>query len=424
MSSIKLFLAALFLLQALALDPNCQITTPGGDCMICNDKFFIKNGLCTSFTSHCSSGDVVSGLCNSCEPGFNLVNQVCVPGSGSGSDSSVTSASLQSLSSSFGSSGSSSSGSSQFGQQGLGTTVTNTTTVTTTTSIGTVPFCSIPGQNGGCIACQLGYNLVGNSCVPVQTSQSSQSSQSNQQSLSASSSGQFLNSQFSGIQPLNVIVPTTTSMSDMGGSSTSSQFSQFTTSQPQVIQPLVTNTNTNQNQFSSQFNQFGQDFQSQPTFVQQQPLISQAPMTPSQTTVQTVTTQTTQQASPPIYQPQPQTQPILNQQTSQFQQSNQFQQNTQQGLQTQTQAQYRQDPYCASFSPSGSCLRCSNRYYFSNSGACVPISGNCNTYDDRTGGCTSCYPTFVLQNGECYIQVASSSQTDPNCKTYSGNICR
>lgn len=407
MSSIKLFLVALFLLQALSLDPNCQITTPGGDCMICLDKFFIKNGLCTAFTPHCSSGDVVSGLCNSCEPGFNLVNQVCVPGSGSGSDSSITSASLQSLSSSFGSSGSSSaqssSGSSQFGLQGLGTTITNTTTVTTTTSTGSIPFCSIPDQNGGCIACQVGYNLVLNSCIPLQAAQSSQSSQSNQQSTSTSSSGQFLNSQFSGIQPLNVVVPTMTNVGNAGGSSTTSQFSQFTTSQPPTIQPLVTNTNTNQNQFSSQFNQFGQDFQSQPTVVQQPLLISAAPSPQSQTTVQTVTTQTTQQASPPIYQPQPQIQPIVSQQSSQFQQNNQFQQNTQQiqqqGLQTQTQAQYRQDPYCASFSPSGSCLRCSNRYYFSNSGACVPISGNCNTYDDRTGACTSCYPTFVLQNG-------------------------
>ena len=406
MSSIKLFLVALFLLQALCLDPNCQITTPGGDCMICNDKFFIKNGLCAAFTPHCSSGDVVSGLCNSCEPGFNLVNQACVPGSGPGSDSSITSASLQSLSSSFGSSGSSSaqspSGSSQFGLPTLGTTITNTTTVTTTTSTSSVPFCSIPDQNGGCIACQLGYNLVLNSCIPLQSAQSSQSSQStqsNQQSTStsSSSSGQFLNSQFSGIQPLNVVVPTITSVGDVGGSSSSSQFSQFTTFQPPIVQPLVTNTNTNQNQFSSQFNQFGQDLQSQPTVVQQPLLISPSPSPQPQTTVQTVTTQTTQQASPPIYQPQPQIQPIVNQQSSQFQQNTQ--QIQQQGLQTQTQAQYRQDPYCASFSPSGSCLRCSNRYYFSNSGACVPISGNCNTYDDRTGACTSCYSTFVLQNG-------------------------
>ena len=112
------------------------------------------------------------------------------------------------------------------------------------------------------------------------------------------------------------------------------------------------------------------------------------------------------------------------QQVQNFSQNYQQSSTFQQGLQTQTAAEYRQDPYCATFGPSGVCTRCANRYYFSNNGSCIPISGNCNSYDNRTGECTSCYPTFILQNGECYIQLSSTSQSDPNCKTYSGNICQ
>ena len=35
-------------------------------------------------------------------------------------------------------------------------------------------------------------------------------------------------------------------------------------------------------------------------------------------------------------------------------------------------------------------------------GLCAPISDYCNTYNNITGDCTSCYDGFLLRDGYCY----------------------
>lgn len=57
------------------------------------------------------------------------------------------------------------------------------------------------------------------------------------------------------------------------------------------------------------------------------------------------------------------------------------------------------DPHCAAYSSSGSCLQCSQRYYFGQNRVCTPVSNNCNGYDAISGVCTSCYQSFTLYNG-------------------------
>jgi hypothetical protein len=46
------------------------------------------------------------------------------------------------------------------------------------------------------------------------------------------------------------------------------------------------------------------------------------------------------------------------------------------------------------------CLKCSNRFVFNSQGRCVPVSDNCQTWDN-SGACTACYAGFILGNGQC-----------------------
>lgn len=273
-------LATLLVVGLLAADPNCMFSDPMGSCIACNDKYYLNKGVCTAVAPHCASYDVNTGICNSCEYGYTLTNYLCIAGASgaTASNNSATSASMQSLSSSFGSQGSSGTQavSGQFGQSGTGLTVTNTTTVTTTVSSNASLFCSVPDGRGGCLNCIQGYTLVGNVCVA-----SAQSSQASSQSGS-----QFVNSQFSQIQPLTVIpTPSTTSSSN-----SQSQFSN--TSITSQAQPIIFNQGQLQTQQVQQ--------QSIPTY---QPVI---PVQQPQPIQQTQTIQTTTQSYQPIqptYQP-------------------------------------------------------------------------------------------------------------------------
>lgn len=135
-----------------------------------------------------------------------------------------------------------------------------------------------------------------------------------------------------------------------------------------------------------------------PTQTIQQPLTS--------TSIQTPTVSRTQTFSPinqTQIQPQTQTQPILVFQN--LQQQNQNQQQIQQNQYQYENQQQQQltsvapDPFCASFNPNGSCIRCSQRYYFNSNGVCIQVSANCNQYNATTGVCTSCYQSYTLYNG-------------------------
>lgn len=53
------------------------------------------------------------------------------------------------------------------------------------------------------------------------------------------------------------------------------------------------------------------------------------------------------------------------------------------------------DPFCASFDANGNCNACSYRTVLIN-GRCIPVSDLCNTWDEKTGLCISCYSGYTL----------------------------
>lgn len=77
---------------------------------------------------------------------------------------------------------------------------------------------------------------------------------------------------------------------------------------------------------------------------------------------------------------------------------------------------------CKSYNPNGVCIGCSTRYYLDISAICQPVNPNCNTYDDRTGACLTCYPGFGIIENTCLPGIVSSN-FDPNCNTFNGPVC-
>jgi len=70
------------------------------------------------------------------------------------------------------------------------------------------------------------------------------------------------------------------------------------------------------------------------------------------------------------------------------------------------------------------CKQCSNRWVFNSNKKCVPVSDNCQIWDN-TGACTSCYSGYVLNGGSCsqgnsLCQASNSNGACTSC--YSGYI--
>lgn len=59
------------------------------------------------------------------------------------------------------------------------------------------------------------------------------------------------------------------------------------------------------------------------------------------------------------------------------------------------------DSSCRTYDQFGKCQQCSERFYKSN-GKCLQVSDFCNTYDNNTGKCLTCYRGYSLRDGECY----------------------
>lgn len=70
----------------------------------------------------------------------------------------------------------------------------------------------------------------------------------------------------------------------------------------------------------------------------------------------------------------------------------------------------------------GVCTGCSNRYYLDSQNICQPVNPNCNTYNDKTGGCLTCYPGFGLIEDTCLPGIVTNA-FDPNCNSFKGNDC-
>lgn len=76
--------------------------------------------------------------------------------------------------------------------------------------------------------------------------------------------------------------------------------------------------------------------------------------------------------------------------------------------------------YCINIDQSnGKCLSCVSRMFVNSSGACQSIDENCNSYNQTTGSCITCYPGYentldpITNSVKCKIV----SDVDPNCQT-------
>jgi proprotein convertase subtilisin/kexin type 5 len=79
------------------------------------------------------------------------------------------------------------------------------------------------------------------------------------------------------------------------------------------------------------------------------------------------------------------------------------------------------DPFCRAFNSDGSCKECSQTYVYNpNTQKCTRVNPNCNSTNQVTFECTSCYPGFVLSNGNCVI---GTTIAIANCHAISGSQC-
>ena len=61
------------------------------------------------------------------------------------------------------------------------------------------------------------------------------------------------------------------------------------------------------------------------------------------------------------------------------------------------------DPLCVTVNQDGTCDVCSNRSVRGKFGRCIAVDGQCNTWDNVTALCTSCYGGYKLINGCCVV---------------------
>lgn len=77
------------------------------------------------------------------------------------------------------------------------------------------------------------------------------------------------------------------------------------------------------------------------------------------------------------------------------------------------------DPWCHKFCSDGTCcLECSFRCYMDKYGKCHPVSDFCNTWDNCTGKCLTCYDGYGDPvNGVCPSSVPAPT-VDDHCAQY------
>ena len=77
-----------------------------------------------------------------------------------------------------------------------------------------------------------------------------------------------------------------------------------------------------------------------------------------------------------------------------------------------------EDSTCAEWL-NGVCAQCVPRAYFDFDNNCVMVSDLCDTFNDFSGECTSCYSGYSLSDGECIVSASSSdcvkSEGDGSC---------
>ena len=76
------------------------------------------------------------------------------------------------------------------------------------------------------------------------------------------------------------------------------------------------------------------------------------------------------------------------------------------------------DAGCRTWSK-GECKECSSHWVFNANGLCIPVSGQCRTWDESSGECKTCFLGYDLNNGDCvYSESNNAPPTDGGCKTW------
>ena len=84
---------------------------------------------------------------------------------------------------------------------------------------------------------------------------------------------------------------------------------------------------------------------------------------------------------------------------------------------TVTPAQQISDVGCATWDWNKQvCQQCSNNWVFNANKVCVPVSDQCNTFDN-SGACLSCYKGYSLSNGKCVL-AAAQQVSDVGCGSW------
>lgn len=81
------------------------------------------------------------------------------------------------------------------------------------------------------------------------------------------------------------------------------------------------------------------------------------------------------------------------------------------------------DPGCGIWNGSV-CLACSHWFVFNAKGVCIPVAGQCRTYDNATGNCLTCYKGYDLVSGVCNYSASNNAPvSDPGCGAWNGTVC-
>ena len=83
------------------------------------------------------------------------------------------------------------------------------------------------------------------------------------------------------------------------------------------------------------------------------------------------------------------------------------------------------DVNCRTFVSSSNrvCQECFDGFYISQ-GTCIQLNVLCRESNRSNGQCISCYSGYTLSNGDCVIpQVAATTNGDPYCISFQGQIC-
>lgn len=78
------------------------------------------------------------------------------------------------------------------------------------------------------------------------------------------------------------------------------------------------------------------------------------------------------------------------------------------------------DLNCAEFK-NGKCTKCSFGSFFNRNGVCQSVDPLCQTWNEVTGDCQSCYPSFEINSGKCVPSKVDN--LDQNCAKFTNSKC-